>query len=244
MEQIIIILLLIIFSLIQSVIGVGVLMFGTPTFLLLGYNYVETLSIVLLPSIFISLLQITIYKDSNEGKIKIFKKEFLLICLPFLLLGLFIMEKYYVEINFQLSVGILIALSFIIRIFPLSHKFFNFNKNSKIIHMIIGIVHGLTNMGGVFLSMFASELFKENKLNTRYTIAFAYLIMGMIQLIYIVYFFSIYLEYKHFFYIVTSTITFFVIGNKLFHSINNFNYNYYINTAILLYAVLLITLNI
>ena len=74
MEQIIIVLLLIIFSLIQSVIGVGVLMFGTPTFLLLGYNYVETLSIVLLPSIFISLLQIAIFKDTNEKKIKIFKK--------------------------------------------------------------------------------------------------------------------------------------------------------------------------
>ena len=244
MEQIIIIFFLIIFSLIQSVIGVGVLMFGTPTFLLLGYNYVETLNIVLLPSIFISLLQIIIYKNAHEENIKVFKKEFLFVCLPFLLLGLILMKKYYSEINFQLFVGILISLFFIIRIFPISFEFFNLKKNSKIIHAIVGIVHGITNMGGVFLSMFSLILFKENKHKIRYAIAFAYLIMGIIQLIYIIYLFPISLEYKHLIYVVASTITFFLIGNKLFNTINNFNYNNLVNIVILFYAVLLITISI
>ena len=50
--------LLLCFSIFQSIFGVGILLFGTPTFLLLGYNYFETLNIILPWSLIISLLQI------------------------------------------------------------------------------------------------------------------------------------------------------------------------------------------
>ena len=45
------------FSIIQSIFGVGLLLFGTPTLLLIGYSYSETLWVLLPCSIVISLIQ-------------------------------------------------------------------------------------------------------------------------------------------------------------------------------------------
>jgi len=45
-------------SVIQSVFGVGVLLFGTPLLLLLGYEFVDALGVLLPVSIAISTLQV------------------------------------------------------------------------------------------------------------------------------------------------------------------------------------------
>ena len=47
-----------IFSVVQSIFGVGLLLFGTPTLLLLGYSYSETLWLLLPCSVTISLIQV------------------------------------------------------------------------------------------------------------------------------------------------------------------------------------------
>ena len=51
-------LIVFIFSIIQSIFGVGLLLFGTPTLLLLGYSYEVTLWTLLPASITISIIQI------------------------------------------------------------------------------------------------------------------------------------------------------------------------------------------
>ena len=57
----------------QSIFGIGLLVFGTPTFLLLEYTFTETLSIVLPISCFVSLSQIIVSKKTN---IKNFTSDF------------------------------------------------------------------------------------------------------------------------------------------------------------------------
>ena len=57
--------LICIFSIFQSIFGIGILILGTPTFLLLGYSYFETLNILLPFSIAISLLQIITTKKKK-----------------------------------------------------------------------------------------------------------------------------------------------------------------------------------
>ena len=54
--------------LVQSIFGIGLLLFGTPTFILLGYSYAETLSILLPNSILISLMQ-TIFTKKKKFKV-------------------------------------------------------------------------------------------------------------------------------------------------------------------------------
>ena len=46
-------------SVVQSVFGMGVLIFGTPTLLLLGYDFTEAICMLVPASFVISLLQVT-----------------------------------------------------------------------------------------------------------------------------------------------------------------------------------------
>ena len=50
-------------AVVQSIFGVGMLLFGTPILLLLGYSFVDALGIVLPISIAISLLQVIKHVD-------------------------------------------------------------------------------------------------------------------------------------------------------------------------------------
>jgi len=49
----------------QSVFGIGILLFGTPIFIILGYDYYVALLIILPFSITISILQIIFSKNKN-----------------------------------------------------------------------------------------------------------------------------------------------------------------------------------
>ena len=57
--------LITLFCIFQSFFGVGLLLLGTPTFLLIGYDFFEVLNILLPYSIVISFLQIFATKDRN-----------------------------------------------------------------------------------------------------------------------------------------------------------------------------------
>ena len=57
-DFLVILLVIIFFTIIQSIFGVGLLVFGTPTLLLLDYTFYETLSFLLPSSIIVSLLQV------------------------------------------------------------------------------------------------------------------------------------------------------------------------------------------
>ena len=155
MELLIILSVIIIFSIFQSVMGIGLLLFGTPTFLILGYSFIETLNLVLLPSITISFLQIIYFNDKHDIKISHFKKEFLMFCIPSLVLGLFIMSKNYELINFNFTLGIIL---FFVALLRFSKKInlilkSKINKYSRTSFLFIGIMHGFTNLGGSFLSL-------------------------------------------------------------------------------------------
>ena len=48
----------VVFATVQSLFGVGLLVFGTPTLLLLGYSFESTIAVLLPASITISFLQV------------------------------------------------------------------------------------------------------------------------------------------------------------------------------------------
>ena len=75
--------------LIQTIVGVGVLVLGTPILLILNYNIVETISILLPVSILTSLMNLIYFKFVNKiplldlgSKVK---KSFFTICIPAIL---------------------------------------------------------------------------------------------------------------------------------------------------------------
>ena len=83
---------------IQSIVGVGILVIGTPVLLILQFNIIEILSILLPISIATSLLNFLFIKlKKNKIKLTIdkdFKKKFIVICLPFIFFGLMILKNF------------------------------------------------------------------------------------------------------------------------------------------------------
>ena len=147
-------LLLLFLIVIQSIFGIGLLLFGTPTFLILGYDFLNTLSFLLPISITISLLQLIGFQTLNKKIIF----EYNLFCLPFLVLFLIIALNFKDVLNFKFYVAIILIISSILSLqkdtfLPLKK---NVLKYKKFILIFIGSIHGLTNMGGGLLSIFSS----------------------------------------------------------------------------------------
>ena len=58
MEDLTLYIIVIILSIIQSIFGVGILLFGTPTLIYLDYSFINTLNILLPCSLLISFFQL------------------------------------------------------------------------------------------------------------------------------------------------------------------------------------------
>jgi len=169
----------------QTIVGVGVLVLGTPILLFFDYNIIETMSLLLPISITTSFLNY-IYLKTNKEKFNInldreIKKNFIIIFLPGVLFGLFLTSKLITHINFELLVSLVIFFSLLIK-WKFEKKINNFSLiYKKIILISISVIHGLTNSGGTLLTIFFSAI-NKNKLNqSRYSITFYYLILASIQ---------------------------------------------------------------
>ena len=94
--------------LMQTIVGVGTLVLGTPFLLILGYEIIEIISILLPISIFTSLSNLLYFKFIN--KISLFnlggeiKKSFFLICVPAIFLGIVLLKNYHHIINFNIYI--------------------------------------------------------------------------------------------------------------------------------------------
>jgi len=171
---IVIVTIIILTSIIQSLVGVGVLLFGTPLLLLLGLNYFEVLNILLPISITINLIQLS----KNLGSIDT-KLSYNLFTLILPIIALSLTFATFIQISFTKIIGIFLLLISI-------SNFFNFDiksiVNGKIYLFIMAVMHGLTNLGGSLLTGYVS-LKEWDKLKTRTNIAFCYLSFATTQLI-------------------------------------------------------------
>ena len=110
MDDILELIIVVILVIIQSIFGVGLLLFGTPSLLLLGYDFANTINILMPVSISISALQF--FKSKNKDIN--FVKEYNLFCLPFLIIFLIIALKFNYFFNFKLIVALLLIVSSLI----------------------------------------------------------------------------------------------------------------------------------
>ena len=223
-------------SLVQSIFGTGVLLFGTPILLILGYNFQYTLIILLPISISINLFQI---KDSFR-KINVeFYKKLIFYCIPCIFLSLYFINFSPTKIN--LYVGLFLLLIGLKNNIISIDRFLRFFLRYESIYLILmGIVHGLTNLGGALLSgaVFNKKLSKDSK---RATIAICYLSMGLMQIITLI----LKLNENEFFknfnlgYWIFSLIIYFLTKNYLYYKMNDEQYIKYSNLFLLLMGITL-----
>jgi uncharacterized membrane protein YfcA len=223
---------------IQSVFGVGLLLFGTPTFLLLGYDFANTINILMPVSIVVSFLQFARSKINDKK----FIIEYNFFCLPFLAIFLLLALNYRYVVDFKLFVALLLIFSSLLilnerRFSSLREKFFQFKKFMLI---IIGTIHGFTNMGGSFLSIYSTLISKNKKELARYYISYGYLIMGIIQYFIVLFISFESLNFSKIYYAMIA-ILIYLPSQKIFNNINDKSFSKYINFIALLYGIFIIS---
>ena len=227
-------LIIIIFSVFQSCLGVGLLLFGTPTLIILGYSYVEILWIILPSSIVISLSQVLFDRDLIQAKKSIF-----LLTVPALVIGLLIilLSGDLVNVSKIVGIGLLIVAS--IRQSKVLNAYLSNNISSRTsIYLIFtGLIHGLSNMGGGPLSVLMSSL-HNSKSVIRVNIAYVYLFFGMSQIIILTIFQLKVFELYYLVFPIVAIMSYFFIGKPLSNYINDNKYQSFITIMVFIYGFL------
>lgn len=229
-EAILIYIILFFVMVIQTVIGVGVLVIGTPILLLLDINLIIAISILLPISIATSLINLIYFWRNKKISFKIIdqetKKYFFYFCLPCIFVGLYFLKLTSSYFNYNYIVGTVIILSIIFT--TKFNALTNINKVTKIIYLsVIGVIHGLTNSGGTLLSIFISN--KNNKINSRYNITFFYFFLASFQLIlFLLIFTNEFINIKYIWVILFCPLTS-VVGNIIQNKISDNKFRKVIN---------------
>jgi len=165
-------------AMIQSVFGVGVLLFGTPILLLLGYDFINALSVLLPISVAINSLQIIKHYRFIDT---VFYQKVLLYTIPLVVLFLFYINSTKISMGILVG-GFLILVAFK-NFFPsVEQTLHKLVKYERIYLIVMGAVHGMTNLGGSLLTAIVHA--KEyDKNTTRVTVAICYATFAVFQLL-------------------------------------------------------------
>ena len=167
------------FSVVQSLFGVGLLVFGTPTLLLVGYSFEETIAFLLPSSVLISLMQ------SVQGRhhIRELRSSVLIYCVPFIVVGLALVLSDTLNLDVRVLVGAALIFSAVTwldqRVLEWLARLLK--RHTPFYLMMTGFVHGFSNMGGGFLTIFVGTLYTDKE-DTRANIAFGYLVFASSQI--------------------------------------------------------------
>jgi uncharacterized membrane protein YfcA len=170
-------------ALVQSLFGVGVLMFGTPTLLLIGYSFQETLLTLLPASITISALQVW-HAGTQPAA---FTRRLVAWCLAPMVLGLSAVLVFDFRIGLNWLVAGMLAVFVVLRLLPATGvRLGGWSiRHERTWLCIMGLVHGLSNLGGAVLVTFAASR-ASRKEDVRALIAFCYLAFAASQLLVLV----------------------------------------------------------
>lgn len=231
----------------QAIVGVGVLVLGTPLLLIFNYDIIEIINLLLPISIITSLLNY-LYLKYNKKNLKInldknIKKAFIIICIPGISIGLILARELFHYINFKILVSLIIILSLVIK-----WKYESLMKSlpltfNKIILFIISIIHGLTNSGGTMLTIFFGSFNKNKKNQSRYSVTFYYLILVLVQYMAFLLVFKKGLLVDYPFQIILLIIPAIVIGNVIVKKISENLFKKIIELLALMSAVFLLLSN-
>ena len=167
------------FVVIQSVYGAGILIFGVPALILYGLDYLQILGLLLPSSVFISTLQLFAHRNVKVREVKY---------LPLASLGIIIglsLTLIASKTNWLLTIiGILMLFATLLRTNASirTRTASYLIKHKSMFHLTNSILHGFSNLGGIFLTFYSASVYKE-KLHSVYCTALFYLIYAGAQII-------------------------------------------------------------
>ena len=116
-------------------------------------------------------------------------------------------------------------------------------KYRKFCLIIIGSIHGFTNMGGGFLSLFSTLINGEDRVLTRNYISYGYFIMGIVQYITILFIGLSNIDFTKLYYVLLPLVLFFP-SQKIFNKIDNQVFMKIINYVALTFGIVVLIINL
>jgi uncharacterized membrane protein YfcA len=237
-EYFLILAVIAVLSIVQSLFGMGVLVFGTPTLLLMGYDFITTLGYLLPASFAISLLQVL---TAGSDRVPVSRYLYLL-SLPAIAIGLWFADAGPLASWTKILIGGTLLLSALVRLWPSAQRPFTvlLKNHSPTYHLIMGATHGLTNLGGALLAILASGTNSDKKA-IRYTIAHYYLAFSIVQML------SMAIIMGHSNMLIAnlpatavSAVVYLFIGNRIFSQTSTLAYNKALAMFIAVYGVVVL----
>jgi hypothetical protein len=166
-------------GIVQSLFGVGLLLFGTPVLLLLGMPFPLVLAYLLPCSIVVSALQVA---TSGGLTLEPIRRRFLGYAVPAVLLATTVALLVGSPRQVRVVVGAMLVLTAVVRLGPLHQPLSRFvGRHLRPLMVLLGVVHGLSNLGGGILTVIVGARHTD-KVEIRRHIAFAYGAMATVQL--------------------------------------------------------------
>lgn len=231
-----VLIIIVVTSFIQSLFGVGVLLFGTPLLLLVGYDFVDAVIILLPISVTINLVQIA--KDYQNVDFVLYRK-ILFYSIPFVIIFLFLVTR--VQINISFLVGLfLLAVAVKDYSQPVKRFIQSSLRYEKIYLSVMGIIHGLTNLGGSLLTAIVHSKDYGKKI-TRVTVAISYATFAVFQILTLILSgYSLDVTFSGVgIYLIVGLVVFLFTEKMIYLELNNENYAKFFAVFLFLSGVLL-----
>lgn len=203
-------------AILQSIFGIGILFFGTPTLLLLGFPFSETLSILLPASAAVSLFQVIGGSLPDRRQIG----NYIGWCMVPLTIALVGSLSLGWDVELESIVAVTLSLYVVVRLSPQTERVLrgSVQRLPQAWLAVIGTVHGFSNLGGGLLAIFSASSF-DDKIKVRSNIAFCYLCFASIQLVTLAILKPDVMNAAQFGYAGLAIIVFVVIDRKVFGAI-------------------------
>lgn len=232
-----ILLVIAVFSVVQSLFGIGLLVFGTPTLILIGYPLEQCLIYLLPSSVMISAMQLVTLSATGQ----VLGRGFFVWCLPAVLAALVVRTHTTVSLPIELPVAFVLLIGATTTISPTARlRVCQLLQGCRTPYLLaMGAVHGLTNMGGSLLAVYAQAL-GDGKETILRTIALGYLSFALIQLATIVALRHDLIVPEMALYATTSGLIYRTVGRSMFASTTQGRYRILLGCVMITYSVLLV----
>ena len=166
-------------TLVQNVFGVGILVFGTPVLLSMGYGYLEVLGILCPSSLGVSLVQIIMIRGAKFPKpSEVFQS------ISGVVIGATVLSMFAVPIFIYVITAIVMFFAGILR---LSGEFQRavvkaLEFKTPYFYFVNAVFHGFSNLGGVLL-VFKNSIVTTDKNQKLMNTAFIYALYVIFQII-------------------------------------------------------------
>lgn len=203
-------------AILQSIFGIGILFVGTPTMLLLGFPFFETLSILLPASAAVSLLQLIGGNLPDRREIV----TYISWCMAPLTIALVGSLSLGWDVELDSIIAVILSLYVVVRLSPRTERQLrcSVKRLPQPWLAVIGTVHGFSNLGGGLLAIFSASSF-DDKTKVRSNIAFCYLCFAAIQLVTLAILKPNVMNLAQFGYAGLAIIVFFIVDRNFFGGI-------------------------